>query len=69
MDVSALGADVASARWIGPIEVEERSGGGVQLRLFFPKRIMAANQALQLASMHFDSDGFGFEQTHKYFAW
>ena len=46
MDVTAFGADVASARGIGPVKVEERRGGGVQLRLLFPKRVMAANQTL-----------------------
>ena len=46
VDVAALGADVTSAGGIGPIEVKEQCGGGVQLRLFFPKRVMAANQTL-----------------------
>ena len=46
MNVAALGADVASAGGIAPVKVEERRGGGVQLRLLFPKRVMAANQTL-----------------------
>ncbi len=67
MNVTALGADIASAGWIGPIKVEERRGGGVQLRFAFPECVVAANQALQFTALDFDSHRIGLEQTHKSF--
>src|SRR4051794_28055565 len=66
MDVSALRAHVAAAGRVRPIEPEKTRGGSVELRFTFPKSVVTAHEALQLAALHLNADRIGFEETHKF---
>lgn len=47
MNVAALVTNNADGGFVGPIQIEERRGCGIQLAFAPPKRIVAADQASQ----------------------
>jgi hypothetical protein len=54
MDVTAFGADVTGAGRVRPVEIEKARRSSVQLSLSFEKAVVAANDATQRLSLHFD---------------
>ena len=58
MDVTTFVTDKADGRWVGPVEIEESSHGGIQLSFPSQELVVIAYLALQLTAMNFVRLGF-----------
>jgi hypothetical protein len=65
VDVAAGFADETDGGGVGPIDVEEAGGGGVELRLATVEFVVAADLAFEDVAVDFVGLGFGFgEESH-----
>lgn len=60
MDVAAGFANETDSGGVGPVEVKETGGGGVELGFAAVKLVVAADLAFEEVAVDFVGPGFGF---------